>query len=204
VLGYVPNDQEILTIKQNLIDAYNQSDVLGVPTKRHLARADNWAKSLDVFKRVVGEDILNNKQHASIDVFYDMLSEDCYTKLFNGIKKLNYISCRNLDSVFKEKFLITEINSFIISPEPTYTSGYVGEKHFPEQFNKIKEWIKSINCHGTLCLVGAGIPGKCYNNWFRDQGGVSLDIGSVFDFWSGRRTRGQGRGLDVIDNTHKL
>ena len=64
--------------------------------------------------------------------------------------------------------------------------------------------MKVIDCRGVLCLVGAGIPGKCYNNWFRDQGGVSLDIGSVFDFWYGRRTRGKGRGLDAIDNTYKL
>lgn len=204
VLGYVPSDQEIQLIRQYLVKAYKECDVLGIPTERHLAREDNWKQSLDVFKKEVGENILLSKTHTSIDIFYDLLSMGSYDELLKNRQVLNYISCRNLDEVFKSRFNIKEVNSFIISPEPTYTSGYKGEKHFPEQFNKIEKWIKNLNCTGQLCLVGAGIPGKIYNNWFRDQGGVSLDIGSIFDAWAGKKTRGKGRGLDVEDLTNKL
>lgn len=204
VLGYVPSNDDIKELKDNLIKAYKECNALGLPTERHLKREDNWSKSLDVFKRVVGGYTLTSKLHTSIDVFYDLLSEGYYPKLLNNRDTVNYISCRNLDNVFKERFNIKNVNSFIISPEPTYTSGWTGDKHYPEQFNKIKEWIKTVPCKGNLCLVGAGIPGKIYNNWFRDQGGVALDAGSVFDAWAGFKTRGKGRGLDVIDNTHKL
>ena len=204
VLGYIPSEGEIALMKENLIKAYKECDVIGIPTERHLAREDRWKDSLAVFKNAVSENTLMNKFKTSVDIFYDLLKDNLYAPLFTGINTLNYISCRNLDDVFKEKFGIENVNSFIISPEPTYTSGWTGDKHFPEQFLQIEQWIKTVPCEGNLCLVGAGIPGKIYNNWFRDQGGVSLDLGSIFDAWAGAKTRGKGRGLDVYDNINKL
>lgn len=204
VLGYVPTPEEILTLRRNLETAYRDCDIIGIPTQRHLERQDQWRHTMTVFNREVGEDVLNSKQHTSIDIFYDLLATNYFDGLFRHIDSINYISCRNLDEVFRMKYGIEKINSFIISPEPTYTSGYTGEKHFPEQFEKIKKWISQTDCSGKLCLVGAGIPGKIYNNWFRDEGGISLDIGSCFDAWAGKKTRGKGRGMDVEDFTHKL
>jgi hypothetical protein len=64
--------------------------------------------------------------------------------------------------------------------------------------------MQKIDCNNSLCLVGAGVVGKIYNIWFKRRGGVSLDIGSIFDLWAGRKTRGKDRGIDVIDNTYKL
>lgn len=204
VLGYIPSEEEIEALTKNLINSYKECDIIGIPTERHLSRPDQWATTLEYFKEKVGEDILHLKTKTSIDIFYDMLAAEHYDLLLKNIDSLNYISCRNLDKVFKNRFGIKNVNSFIISPEPTYTSGYLGDKHYPEQFIQIQKWIKSIDCKGVLCLVGAGIPGKPYNNWFRDQGGVSLDLGSVFDAWAGKKTRGKGRGLDVEDLTNKL
>ena len=204
VLGYVPSDEEIAVMRANLITSYKECDFIGIPTERHLERADQWRHTLSVFNREIGEDVLNSKKITSIDLFYDLLGTGFFNGLFANQDRINYISCRNLDDVLRIKYNVKEVNSFIISPEPTYTSGYTGEKHFPEQFNKISEWIKNIDSEGALCLVGAGIPGKIYNNWFRDKGGVSLDIGSVFDCWAGKKTRGSGRGMDVEDLTHKL
>ncbi len=204
VLGYVPSESHIEQMKGNLIKAYRGCDIVGIPTQKHLDRPDQWRHTLTYFNRAIGDDVLETKGRASIDVFHEFLSKGFYSALLMDVDTLNYVSCRDLDEVFKEKFNIKNVNSFIISPEPTYTSGYVGDKHFPEQFLQIGEWISTLNCKGQLCLVGAGIPGKIYNNWFRDQGGVSLDIGSVFDSLAGFKTRGAGRGMDVIDNTYKL
>lgn len=205
VLGYVPSDDDQRWMKLYLVKAYRECDTMGIPTDRHLEREDHWGKSIKVFNRVVGEGVLSDKvNRISQDVFYDMLKKDYFKELLTDLETLCYVSCRNLDEVFKTKFNIKNIYSYIISPEPTYTSGYVGKRHYPEQFHEISQWMTTIPVKGSLCLVGAGIPGKIYNNWFRDEGGVSLDIGSVFDGWSGKKTRGAGRGLDAIDNTYKL
>lgn len=205
VLGYIPSLEDQHSMIRYLIQAYRECDMMGIPTERHLQREDHWGKSVRVFKKFVGEDVLSSKSYkVSQDVFYDMLNKNYFNELLQDRDTLCYISCRNLDEVFKTKFNIKNVYSYLISPEPTYTSGYVGKKHFPEQFLEMKDWMQSIPVKGSLCLVGAGIPGKIYNNWFRDEGGISLDIGSVFDGFAGFKTRGKGRGLNVIDNTHKL
>lgn len=205
VLGYIPSDEHQNMMKTYLIKAYRECTMMGIPTERHLTREDHWGKSIKVFNKVVGDNVLSDKFHrVSQDVFYDMLSKDYFTELLTNLETLCYVSCRNLDDVFKAKFNIKNIYSYIISPEPTYTSGYVGKKHYPEQFHEISKWMTTIPAKGSLCLVGAGIPGKIYNNWFRDEGGISLDIGSVFDAFAGKKTRGAGRGLDIEDNTYKL
>jgi UDP-N-acetyl-D-mannosaminuronic acid transferase (WecB/TagA/CpsF family) len=52
---------------------------------------------------------------------------------------------------------------------------------------------------GSLLFVGAGIFGKIYCNWWRDRGGVAMDVGGVMDIWSGKITRGPDKGLDKDD-----
>jgi hypothetical protein len=42
---------------------------------------------------------------------------------------------------------------------------------------------------GCLVLVGAGYLGKWLVDVARAQGGVALDVGSVFDYWLGLTTR---------------
>jgi len=38
-------------------------------------------------------------------------------------------------------------------------------------------------------LIGAGYPGKILVDVARARGGVALDLGSIFDYWLGLRTR---------------
>jgi hypothetical protein len=213
--GYIPEEGELEILSHCLINALRESNVIGFPTKRHLSRADFFNKAVEVFEKYV--DNLNNDWYnfTSVDVSYDFLSmgllsnsqalyPDPYKELLQNLDTLNYISCRNLDKELKTKYNIKNINSFIIAPEPKFTSGYVGERHFPNQFDKIREWVKTIKCEGNLCLVGGGVFSKIYNIWFKDQGGISLDIGAVFDLWAGKSTRGKNRGLDIEDLTYKL
>jgi len=200
-LGRVLEKDQILEIKNNLLISYLRADCLGLPTHIHLKREDHWKDSIDILNKTVNTE---NKQQTSIDACYEMLYNNRFKDILQNRDTVNYISCRNLDKELKETFNIKNINSFLIAPEMKFTSGYEGDNHYPEQFIKIKEWIKTIPCKGNICLVGAGVVGKIYNIWFKDQGGVSLDIGGVFDLWGGRKTRGQGRGIDQTDNTYKL
>jgi hypothetical protein len=57
---------------------------------------------------------------------------------------------------------------------------------------------------GNICLVGAGFIGKIYVNWFKERGGVAMDIGAVMDLWAGKATRGPLRGTDAENLTYKL
>jgi UDP-N-acetyl-D-mannosaminuronic acid transferase (WecB/TagA/CpsF family) len=87
-------------------------------------------------------------------------------------------------------------------------SGYEGDEHFPTQFNRIPRWmtVQLENFPGSLLLVGAGVVGKIYCNWWRDLGGVAFDVGGCMDIFAGKVTRGPDRGLDKDDPNpiHKL
>jgi hypothetical protein len=206
LLGYVPSVSHIMAIRHNLIQAYREADIIGIPvTNRHMSDPNSyWHKSGAILESSVGKEYLEKLEITNIDVHSHFLNQRYYDQLLNGIETLCYISCRQLDDAFKRRYNIKKVYSFIIAPEMYYTPGYDGLQHFPDQYNEIKEWVETIPVKGNLCLVGAGVVGKIYNNWFRDQGGVSMDIGSIFDSWAGKLTRGPGRGADVIDETYKL
>lgn len=206
-LGYFPSNDVSDEVYLNLVKAYSNCDIIGFPTERHLThpkyKDGYWGKSKDIFIKNIGPDF-EGQQITSIDVHSEFLDNNYYKPLLENRDIVNYISCRNIDDQLKKTFNIKNVNSYVISPEMKFSSLSNPKRHYPDQFNEIKEWVKTIPCTGNICLVGAGIVGKIYCNWFRDQGGVAFDIGSVFDSFAGFATRGPKRGVNVIDNTHKL
>lgn len=203
--GFIPPVQHIEAIISNLAEAYRNTDVIGIPTRlRQHDKKNYWYRAFDILSQAVGIDILQEKEFTDIDFHSYMLDNGLFSNLLNGQDTLCYISCRKLDDEFKSRYQIKNIYSFIIAPEAKFTSGYKGKNHYPEQFNEIRKWMEKIPVHGNLCLTGAGFTGKIYNNWFRDHGGIAVDIGYVFDAFAGKVTRGPKRGIDSFDNTYKL
>lgn len=206
-LGFCPTIEEGEEIRRHLIEAYTNCNILGLSLtdKQRGNEKDYWARSKFILKENVDKDILNKKDLVSIDCHSHFLDKGYYKDLMTDLKVVNYISCRNLDEEIKKAFNVKQVNSYIIAPEAKFTSGYEGPPHYPDQFIHIKKWMeRAVPCEGNLCLVGAGFIGKIYNNWFRDLGGVSMDIGSIFDSFAGKATRGANRGLDKEDLTYKL
>ncbi|MBL7738697.1 MAG: hypothetical protein JNK14_05720 [Chitinophagaceae bacterium] len=199
-LGYIPSPDHIEQIRHNLITAYKEADIIGLPFNKREGLSDYWYRCYDILDRHMN---MGEKKTTSIDFHTDWLVAGVYEKLLNGLDSLCYISCRNLDDRFKHRYGIKNIHSFIIAPEAKFTSGYDGEVHYPNQFEKVMQFIKTIP-PDTLCLVGAGVVGKIYNVWLKEAGCLSLDIGCVFDFWAGKLTRGVDRGLDKKDKTYEL
>lgn len=201
-LGYMPEFAHVKIIQQNLIKAYKDADYIGVPENKREGLNEYWYRCMDILGENIGD--LNNKQLTSVDFHNNWLSAGLFDELLSGIDTLIYISCRDLDDRFKEKFGIKNIHSFHIAPEMKFTPDYSGPVHFPSQYEAIKKWIDTVPVKGNLCLVGGGVVGKIYNTWFKERGGVSLDAGNCFDAWAGLVTRGKDRGVGVIDETYKL
>ncbi len=203
-LGYIPNIEHAEQIRANLIEAYQNCDIIGIPAERHIRNGGYWTSAVQMMIDNVGRDILESKKLTTVDVASQFLDNNYFEDLLRGQKVVNYISCRKIDEEMKSAFGIEDIYSFRIAPEAKFTSGYVGEPHYPDQFKAIRKWIHHIPVEGNVCLVGAGYIGKIYCNWFRERGGIAFDIGAVFDSFAGLATRGPQRGLDAKDETFKL
>ena len=200
-VGYEPTMTEVESIRHNLITAYNEASIVGIPMHERLQDLNkHWRGVEDVVKPHC-----TTTKFTSTDVAYDMLYNGMLAEWLTGKKEVIYISCRDIDEPLRRAFGIRTVHSYIIAPEMKFTSTYEGGlKHYPEQFNQIEWWLNNAPCDGTPCLVGAGVIGKIYCNWMRDRGGIAFDIGAVFDLWAGFSTRGKTRGLDVKDEKYKL
>ena len=197
-IGYEPTMSEVDAIRENLIEAYKGADIIGIPMQKNLNDlGKHWngvAKIIDQYN--------TTSPRCSLDVCYDMLYDGSLVEWLRNKPVVNYISCRDLDEGFY-RIGIKQPNKFIIAPEAKFTT-YKGEGHYPDQFNKVERWMSKIAIKGNPCLVGAGVIGKIYCNWFRDRGGIAIDIGAVFDLLAGRVTRGPLRGLDAEFEKYKI
>jgi hypothetical protein len=199
-MGYEPTMGEVDNIRNNLKTAYMGADIVGIPAQKNL---DNLGKHWQSVEATVKQYCSTNK-FTSTDVAYDMLYNGMLDQWLTGKKTIVYIGCRDIDEGLRRRYGTQTVNSFIIAPEAKFTSGYEGERHYPEMFNKMEWWLNAAKCEGNPCLVGAGVIGKIYCNWMRDLGGVAFDIGAVMDLWAGFSTRGPNRGLDAKDEKYKL
>lgn len=200
-MGYEPTMGDVDAIRQNLITAYNNADIVGLPNHKQMDRlSDHWKLTEQTVKPYC-----TTQKFTYTDVAYDMLYNGMLDEWLMNKKRVVYIGCRDIDEGLKRRFNIGIVHSYIIAPEAKFTSGYSGLKHYPEQFNQMEWWMNAVPSYdGVPCIVGAGVIGKIYCNWFRDRGGVAFDIGAVMDLWAGFSTRGATRGLDTPDNRYKL
>jgi hypothetical protein len=196
-VGYEVSMKDLEEIRLNLIRTYTDCDVIGIPMHKQVTNS-HWEKVVYVLNaNVPGHPEL----YCNIDVAYQWLEDGSYDRLLQDRKVLSYISCRDLDEGFRRKWNIQIVNKFTIAPEAKFTSGYDGDVHYPTQFNRIPRWMEVVSERhpGSLLLVGAGVIGKIYCNWWRDRGGISMDVGGCMDIWHGKVTRGPERGLDKDD-----
>jgi hypothetical protein len=193
-LGFSPAIEHAREIRENLIKAIDGCNILGIPKHKNLASlGSNWRHAettVDKFCPNV------TKRRCSIDIAYDIAKEGF--SFLNGLEELTIIGCRDLEEGFKKKYKIEKVNWYCIAPEAKFTS-YSGKPHYPDQFIRVEGWMNKIDPRGKLLLVGAGVIGKIYCNWWRDMGGKAMDVGSMMDEWGGYVTRGPERFLDRRD-----
>lgn len=200
-LNWIPTYEEINTLRNYLIKTFENSNLIGVATERHKKLNSSWNKSEYQLKN---DCRLKTNLFCSMDLHLDLLDNNYYEKILRNREKVFIVSGRDISIQIKNHFNIKEIEAYVITPETMFDSFNYETKHYPTQFYEIKDWIANLDCKESICLMGAGYIGKIYGLWFKERGGVSLDIGSVFDLWAGRCTRGKNRGIDIKNETYKL
>ena len=124
--------------------------------------------------------------------------------VFNITASNNIYIFLDVEDGLKRKYNIKNVHQFLISEQWQYDIQRKANNHYPDQFNEIKEWIGGLSLNLDICMCGAGFVGKIYNVWFQQSGGISIDIGHVFDKWAGMVTRGVGGKVGIKSDKYKL
>lgn len=194
-LGFSPSIEHAEQIRENLITAISGCDILGVPRHKNL---DSMGKHWQKVEETIDKHCPNVTQvRCSLDVHYDILEYDEYHRILNK-RPIAYIGCRDLVAGFMKRYKTQRVDWYEIAPEAKFTT-YEGTPHYPDQFIRVERWMDKVSAEGRVLLVGAGVVGKIYCNWWRDRGGRAMDVGSVMDEWAGRVTRGPDRFLDKVE-----
>jgi|694.fasta_scaffold27376_5 hypothetical protein len=207
MIGYVPDEKIMDEIKLNMEKSIINSDITGLPSYKGLiseeevikSSIDNlYKKMYSVFRETFKKYNTNesNFDYCDVNVHSKFFHKNLFDGLLKNLDELTIITCRDISDDLKKFYNIKKIIHYKIPPEFRFEDdpSKVKFNFYPEIHTQIKNSILNTNNTGKLCLYGAGIIGKDLGYYFKQSGGVAFDIGSIFDHWSGKVTRGPGKG----------
>ena len=184
-----PNDTifcAALKLKYGIIEAINNADILGLPSWLHFRTINEnnlnpyFAQAL-CFTETTN---LVSSQKIAYDhyIFRPFHENNLFHELFCDLETISIISHTDASELLKRNFGFREVNhysipghqSFMKNDEPQYPNFYL---------NLLKEI--SVPHKGHVFLVCAGYLGKIYCDEIKKKGGIAIDIGAIFDAWTG-------------------
>jgi hypothetical protein len=129
----------------------------------------------------------------SCHLHQDLAIWNCYESLLDGVRDVVFISGHDaLAELARERFGVSIAASLVLPADKVsgpFTANATHERsNLPEILDSVIDKIGDLP-RGRLVLVGAGYPGKILVSIARQRGGVALDLGSIFDYWLGLKTR---------------
>lgn len=187
-----------------LIDCIANADVIGVPAAQRLVAdfevtpAHKSARLIQVYdglNNAFSKDGWHYPWVTSAFSHIDLWKTSDWAVALRGLLSVNVISGHK-EHLLRDK-LIAHMGVYVdvyikISPafefEKTFGAGEEC-RHYPDQFDQICADLATSDLAGKVYLVGAGFLGKYYCSLIKERGGVALDLGSVFDYLMGFKTR---------------
>lgn len=206
-LGYRLEDVFLEQIKSNIRHAIACADIIGLPETFHKRMNKYWGHSEVMITQILesfsGD--VQIKRFCSINSHLDLLSSGYLDKIIMDADHVVLITCRDIrDAFIKRHPHITRCDIFLIPPQQKYELHPTKSNFFPDVYEIVKQKIQIEDRAGQLCLFGTGFAGKDLGLYFKNKGGVAVDIGSVFDMWAGKVTRGANKGADSYSSQYLL
>ncbi|MDP2652066.1 MAG: hypothetical protein Q8O94_02930 [bacterium] len=208
-LGMIPvgNDQKKIT--DDLLAAIKNATTLGITPSLFSGHDEDkkkyagtyWEKTPLILSQY-GIDI-ERVRCCSMSINIEFMKNGFFSRISKHIANLLIISAHDVRDGLRKKHGFKEIEWLRIEPQQAYFNNR-GEAHYPTQYDCITKKLNKNLLSEITAIVGAGFLGKHYCETIRKQGGVSLDVGSVFDFWAGFLTRGKGKGKEVPYHKYKI
>lgn len=197
--GYKVEASDTFLISNMLRTALADADAIGLPTLKKTSSNKLNILENSTYFHLQKFNCYLKKKYTSVTIHYDLGRSLDFKKLLLQASNIYAITCRDLSKI--ESSLGRKIKAVKIPAEYVYSENNENEKHYPDVFIKVLNYIQENIKPGDLVLVGAGILGKIYCNEVKRAGGVAIDLGSLFDAISGINTRGNGFGNDFWWNT---
>jgi hypothetical protein len=129
----------------------------------------------------------------SCHLHQDLVHWNCYGTLLEGAKEVVLVSCHpDLGDWMADRFGVRIAGNVLLPPDrvsgPLLRRRASDPRALPQILDRVMDDLGDLP-RGRLVLVGAGYPGKWIASVARDRGGVVLDLGSVFDYWLGLKSR---------------
>lgn len=195
-IGRTINESELLHSQENIKKAILYSDIVGLPTSAHMRKHPLWESIITYYNEIKETNMeWKAKRYCSINCHLDLLNSNLLFKIFENTKKITVVSSRNIQNKLLKKFPnINEIEYYELPGEQMYETVKNSSINIFESLEDISDKLSSKNRAGELLIYGAGPFGKHLGIDFSKNGGVSLDLGSVFDLFVGKLTRGIDKG----------
>lgn len=129
-----------------------------------------------------------NSQFCSAWFHYDYHNAGEVFKVLATQERVGLISCRHRLPSLLEGLFGFSVNFHQI---PDMFQDIAPEKITPDYLRQLEDILSRqlVEFPGMLYLVGGGLFGKLYCQLIKSQGGIALDLGSLFDAWLGVPSR---------------
>jgi len=194
-IGQIPSKEYIREISNNIKTAIEESDVIGITPNPDLNTDNFWGLTNKVVYEINKN--RNDKRYCDMNVHYKLTNKNLLDKILKSVDELYIMTGRDVkDKIIKKYPNIKKIHHIDIPSQYVFEEDKKIENFYPERYTQIYNDFENSDFSGKLLLFGGGFIGKNLGVRFAKTGGVSLDLGSVFDLFYGKLTRGKGKGAN--------
>jgi len=198
--GRLISDSELKKAEKWLEESVLESSILGLPDPVHINANSLWRILFDYYENLQKKNPEGwKKNYCSINSHFEILKSGDLFEILRNVEKVVIVSPRDIGEKLKQKFQnIKEIEYYSLPGEQAYETEKNTRIDIFVRIEEICSDMKSKSREGELLIFGAGPLGKIIGAEFSKSGGVSLDLGSVFDLFVGKLTRGKGKSASSM------
>lgn len=177
--------EQIVDIGTNLKQAISAADIVGMPREKQYKKSPFYSCIPQLLKN---ENLITDDTFFTHAAIHRLLHFALLLRPILGNRRyIGLIGGRDIRGVLKRTFNVQYTDYYEVKSEAKFPNN-VSKPHYPDAFYEMKEQ-RLVKGKGDIFLVGAGIFGKVYCQWIKEQGGIAIDLGAMFDAWSGVKSR---------------
>jgi hypothetical protein len=196
-------NKTLSVIHDGMIQSARNADVVGLPTAVHfspirttrdLQAQVGFASALLSLGTVL--DLSPSQKIVDCYCNHVLQRDGSFDTLLRNLPFVGTVGHSDIGKALQSRFNIKVTQHISIPAHATFLT--LEGLHFPDRFYEIARTLE-VPHQGAVFLVGAGYLGKLYCDLIKQRGGIAIDVGSVFDGWTGR-----GRAEIVVDPRMQL